>query len=146
MKIMSNLRQQIGDVHRFGDGDFHKYCWLDISKLNQSQLVAIIHKYDITNVIDIRSYPVFRRPAFNSPQLMSYFKSSDILYNPISPLNIDKKNRSYIRNLIRNSKSFSQNYFFLFLFDSTGGGSSEKKRIIHYLDNAKNLQHFLITG
>ena len=114
MKIMSNLRQQIGDVHRFGDGDFHKYCWLDISKLNQSQLVAIIHKYDITNVIDIRSYPVFRRPAFNSPQLMSYFKSSDILYNPISPLNIDKKNRSYIRNLIRNSKSFSQNYFFLF--------------------------------
>lgn len=59
---------------------FHKYCWLDVSRLNQLHLINCTNRFQATHVLDARSLPVFRRPKFNIETLLCNFETNDISY------------------------------------------------------------------
>lgn len=77
-----NSKPKLNQLDLFGyqRPAFHKYCWLDISEINQSRLLHWAHKFETTHIFDTRLFPVFRRPKFHIDELLNAFEKSDVSY------------------------------------------------------------------
>jgi len=150
---MSNLKKtelNIGeavvqkDLFNFYGRSFHKYCWLDISKFEQTRFTETLKRCEATHIIDTRSNPVFRRPDFHTPQLLTFLEDNKIAYNSASLLKSNKAQRVIVKSILRDANISRMCCFFVFLHDSNEGTNSDKKRIKNFLNKIDTIQEYFI--
>ena len=82
VKFPIKERRKSEQLDLFGSSSdsHHKYCILDISKINQSIFLKLLQKFETTHIIDTRDLPVFRKPKFKTNEILEFISSSKIDY------------------------------------------------------------------
>lgn len=121
---------------------FSKFACLNISKINQCQLTDIVENFQATHILDTRKLPVFRKPDFHLPQLLSFLSKKKVNFltmQSVSRREID----NFVKQLLRFNKSRGKTINLIIIYSDESGSNygnyTETKKSIYEIDNFQEL-------